>query len=101
MTLEDTLKRKLELTYILNNERLNILEELTEAGKPKFSNELKREQELLKRLPKEVKESDELDIDIEIFRLSISMLGQEIDSIPTVQTTKVINEKVNTSGSSV
>lgn len=89
--LEERLKERVKLNYELNVEKLAIVEEKDEKGKQKFSNELKREVELMERKTKQMKRRDELDIIIEITRLSIEALTQEISILHT--TKKVIEGK--------
>lgn len=84
--LEEFLKEQLALSYKLNTARVKILEEIGKGGKPKFADFVQRNVELLKRKPKEVKRYNELEIDIEIYRLSIDILGQEINFLNTPKT---------------
>lgn len=83
----EELKLKLQTIYTLNlqidNLRLQIEEEVDQAGKKKFGNELKRREELTKRsnsLGKDLlKEQNDLKIEIDILNRKIDLTYQEIN----------------------
>jgi chromosome segregation ATPase len=78
--LEQALIRYNELSDELDKQMIAIEEEIdTVTGKKKYSNDLKRKEELKNRSANVLTEYDKVKINIEILRLRIKNLTQKID----------------------
>lgn len=79
--LETDLNRYQILDKTIDETMILIEDELDTNGKKKFSNDLKRKDELSRRIPQVVKEYNDLKISLEITRLKISNFKQKIDFV--------------------
>jgi hypothetical protein len=77
------LKSKLEKD--LDEQRLKILDEQDENGKKKYSNELQRQNALIKVKPKEVDQLEKTCRELEISRLKFSLISDKINFLIKVE----------------
>ena len=76
---EKDLKQIDDLEKVLRDEKIVITDEVDEKGKKKYANDDYRQQELIKRLPKEAKLMEETKNRLEINRMKFDLNKQMIN----------------------